>query len=54
MNKEISKINMRKASIIAGLGLLLMALVAGLVIGIVHNNLIIPNDAHGTANNIVI
>lgn len=50
---ETSKINMRKVSIIAGLGLLLMALIAGLVIGIVHNNLIVSNDAHATANNII-
>lgn len=58
MNSEnkstgFAEISLRKASIVAGLGLLIMAILAPLANFFVLQKLIVPGDAATTANNII-
>ena len=51
MNKY-NRISERSSALIAGISLLLMALVAGLTYGYIHGSLVIPGNAEETLNNI--
>lgn len=49
---ERESISQRKAAVIAGIAILVMAACAGFSVGIVHSSLIIKDDAAATAGNI--
>lgn len=53
ITKSISDISLRKAAIVAGLGLLIMTIFAVFALSFVYQKLILPEDATTTANNIM-
>jgi len=53
MTKRIADISLRKAAIVAGLGLLIMTIFALFADFFVFSSLIVPGDAATTANNII-
>lgn len=50
--KNSSTISQRSAALIAGISLLLMAIVAGVTFGYLHGNLVVANDAQATFENL--
>ena len=52
MSSKILQLTQRKAALMAGISLLIMAVAAGFSFGYVFQNLIVPNDATTTSQNI--
>ncbi len=50
--KKINSISQRKSALIAGISLLVMAVVAGLSYGYLHGNLVVADDAQATLDNL--
>ncbi len=52
MTKTIADVSQRKAAIVAGISIILMAVTAGFAYGYVFNSLIVPGDAAATTTNL--
>jgi len=52
MTNYIAEISQRRAALVAGLGIVALAIVAGFAYGFVFQSFVVPGDATATANNI--
>ena len=53
MTDNTADVSQRKAAIVAGISIILMAVIAGFAYGFVLNRLIVPGDAAATTTNLM-